>query len=82
MVDPVPQALILTTIVIGIGILALALAVVVQLHRHYGTVSMRLLLGRIEQDQASSGALAHPAAAPTTGPHSSLKDADLEGDLS
>jgi len=36
MVDPVPQAMILTTIVIGIAVLALALSYVVRYHRLSG----------------------------------------------
>lgn len=60
MVDPVPQALILTTIVIGVGILALALAVAVQLHRQYGTLSMRVLVQQLEPEQCSNGALLRP----------------------
>lgn len=41
MVDPVPQALVLTAIVIGVSILALALYFSVQLYRHYGTLNLR-----------------------------------------
>ena len=44
MVDPVPQALILTTIVIGVGVLALALAICIKVHRVYGTLDMRQLV--------------------------------------
>ena len=52
MVDPVPQALILTTIVIGVGILALALAISLQVYRQYGTLSIRRLVAILEQDKA------------------------------
>jgi multisubunit Na+/H+ antiporter MnhC subunit len=38
MVDPVPQAMILTTIVIGIAVLALALSFVVRYHRLSGHI--------------------------------------------
>jgi len=41
MVDPVPQALVLTAIVIGVAVLALALGIAVRLHREYGTLDMR-----------------------------------------
>jgi multicomponent Na+:H+ antiporter subunit C len=41
MVDPVPQALVLTAIVIGVAVLALALALSVSLYRHYGTLDLR-----------------------------------------
>ncbi len=41
MVDPVPQALVLTAIVIGVSVLALALSVAIRLHGHYGTLDLR-----------------------------------------
>jgi multicomponent Na+:H+ antiporter subunit C len=41
MVDPVPQALTLTAIVIGASEVALAAAFVVLLYRHYGTLDIR-----------------------------------------
>jgi len=41
MVDPVPQALVLTAIVIGVSVLALALSLAVRVHDHYGTVDLR-----------------------------------------
>ncbi len=41
MVDPVPQALVLTAIVIGVATLALALSLAIKLYRHYGTLDMR-----------------------------------------
>jgi len=41
MVDPVPQALVLTAIVIGVAILALALSLAVKLYKHYGTLDLR-----------------------------------------
>ena len=37
-VDPVPQALVLTSIVINICILALALSLTIYAYRHYGTL--------------------------------------------
>lgn len=39
-VDPLPQALVLTSIVINVAILALALSLAVHLHRHYGTLDI------------------------------------------
>ena len=36
-VDPIPQALILTSIVIGLGIVALLAAMAIRLHEKYGT---------------------------------------------
>ena len=41
MVDPVPQALVLTAIVIGVGVLALALSLAIRLYQHYGTLNLR-----------------------------------------
>ncbi|MEA1897611.1 MAG: sodium:proton antiporter [Bacteroidota bacterium] len=38
MVDPVPQALVLTAIVIGFGVTAVALALVIRLYRHHHTL--------------------------------------------
>ncbi len=47
-VDPVPQALVLTSIVIGLGVLALLVALCVRLYERYGTFdvsAMRRLRG-------------------------------------
>ena len=41
MVDPVPQALVLTAIVIGVAVLALALSLAIKLYQHYGTLNLR-----------------------------------------
>lgn len=41
MVDPVPQALVLTAIVIGVAVLALALGIAVRLYREYGVLDLR-----------------------------------------
>ena len=43
MVLPVPQALTLTSIVIGVAILALILSFVVRIYRHYDTLDARQL---------------------------------------
>ncbi len=40
MVDPIPQALVLTAIVIGFGVTAVALALVIRLYRHHGTLNI------------------------------------------
>lgn len=42
-VDPIPQALMLTAIVIGVCFNALAVALIVKLHRQRGTVDVRAL---------------------------------------
>ncbi len=40
MVDPVPQALVLTAIVIGVAVLALALSVVILIYKHFHTLNI------------------------------------------
>ena len=47
-VDPIPQALMLTAIVVGICLTALALAIVLRIYRLKGTVSAR----RLDQEEA------------------------------
>ena len=41
MVDPVPQALVLTAIVIGVAVLSLALSLAIRLYQHYGVLDLR-----------------------------------------
>lgn len=41
MVDPVPQAMVLTAIVIGVGIQALVLSLAIRVYKAYGTLDMR-----------------------------------------
>lgn len=53
MVDPVPQALILTAIVIGVGVLALALAMTVRVKRAYGTLDTRQLAEHLATEQTT-----------------------------
>ena len=50
MVDPVPQAMVLTAIVIGVGVQALALTMVIRIRQTYGTLNMRQLKQLLEQD--------------------------------
>jgi len=40
MVDPVPQALVLTAIVIGFGVTAVALSLIIRLYRHHNTLKI------------------------------------------
>ena len=47
MVDPIPQALVLTAIVIGVGIQALALALVIKTYKAYGTLDTQVLAQKI-----------------------------------
>ena len=65
MVDPLPQALILTAIVIGVGVLALGLALAIQVQRAYGTLDSRELAERLGKGAgrpaASSPTVSTPA---------------------
>ena len=45
MVLPVPQALTLTSIVIGVAVLALMLSLVIHIYKHYGTLDVRKIGG-------------------------------------
>jgi len=44
-VDPVPQALVLTAIVIGVAILALALSIVIKVYQHNQTLNVNKIKG-------------------------------------
>jgi len=46
MVDPIPQALVLTSIVIGMAVLALALSLAIRLYRHAGTIDLAKIRGQ------------------------------------
>lgn len=54
MVDPVPQAMVLTAIVIGVGVQALALSLVIRVRSAYGTLDMREVRARMEADLAAA----------------------------
>ena len=45
MVDPLPQALVLTSIVIGLSVTALALSIAIILYKHYGTLDITEIRG-------------------------------------
>ena len=45
-VDPLPQALVLTSIVIGVGITAFALVLARKMHQKYGTYNLDEMEGR------------------------------------
>ncbi len=47
MVDPIPQALVLTAIVIGVGVQALALALVIKVYKSFGTLEVPVLTAKI-----------------------------------
>lgn len=61
MVDPVPQALVLTAIVIGVGVLALALALALKVQHAYGTLDIREIRERLERDIASDAGVDMPS---------------------
>ena len=50
MVDPVPQAMVLTSIVIGVGIQALALSLIMQVYKQYKTLDIRVIGRQLELD--------------------------------
>jgi multisubunit Na+/H+ antiporter MnhC subunit len=52
MVDPIPQVLVLTAIVIGVGVQALAISLLIKISRKYDTLDMRELKTRFERDLA------------------------------
>jgi multisubunit Na+/H+ antiporter MnhC subunit len=60
MADPVPQALVLTAIVIGVGILALALILALRVRAAYGTLDMRQVRQRMERDIAEEAGISMP----------------------
>jgi len=60
MADPVPQALVLTSIVIGVGVLALALGLVIRVQRTYGTLDIRELRERMAEDIADDAGIGRP----------------------
>lgn len=57
MVDPVPQALVLTSIVIGVGVQALAVALLIRVYRAYGTLDLRILVERMQGDTAQAAGI-------------------------
>lgn len=50
MVDPVPQAMVLTAIVIGVGVQALALSLVIRIRGAYGSLDMRVVHERMQAE--------------------------------
>jgi multicomponent Na+:H+ antiporter subunit C len=60
MADPVPQALVLTAIVISVGILALTLSLALRVHKAYGTLDIREIRQCMEQDIADAAGIDMP----------------------
>lgn len=54
MVDPVPQAMVLTAIVIGVGIQALAVSVLIRLRQRYGTLERGEVAERMSAEIAAT----------------------------
>jgi multicomponent Na+:H+ antiporter subunit C len=61
MVDPVPQALVLTAIVIGVALQAFMMTLVLRVYRAYRTLDIRELRSCIERDLARDAGIALPA---------------------
>lgn len=60
MADPVPQALVLTAIVIGIGVIALALAMAVRVHASYKTLDIQEIRELLEADISNAAGIDLP----------------------
>jgi len=57
--DPVPQALVLTAIVIGVGVQALALTLILRVKQRYQTLDMRQIKALMEKDISEQHQVAH-----------------------
>ena len=62
MVDPIPQALILTAIVIGVSVLALGLALAIRVHEAWGTLDTRVLAERLAGRESEADVGSHSTA--------------------
>jgi multisubunit Na+/H+ antiporter MnhC subunit len=60
LVDPVPQALVLTAIVIGVAVQAFMMTLVLRLRRVYGTLDIRELRDLLERDLAHEAGIRLP----------------------
>jgi multisubunit Na+/H+ antiporter MnhC subunit len=60
MVDPVPQAMVLTAIVIGVGVQALALSLVIRVWERYRTLDLAVVRERLEADIVGEAGVALP----------------------
>jgi multisubunit Na+/H+ antiporter MnhC subunit len=60
MVDPIPQVLVLTAIVIGVGVQTLAVALLVKVYRTYGTLDIRDLKRYFELEIAAEQGIEPP----------------------
>ncbi|MCW5585057.1 MAG: NADH-quinone oxidoreductase subunit K [Chromatiales bacterium] len=60
MVDPVPQAMVLTAIVIGVGVQALALSLVIRIRQRYGTLDMQEARQRMQDELDNDAGVTPP----------------------
>lgn len=60
MVDPVPQAMVLTAIVIGVGVQALAVSLLIRARQAYGTLDRGQLAEKMDQDIAARAGVPLP----------------------
>lgn len=67
MVDPVPQAMVLTAIVIGVGVQALALGLVIKIKERYGTVDLRQVRERMQQELDAAAGVSAPSSQESPG---------------
>ncbi len=54
MVDPVPQAMVLTAIVIGVGVQALAVSILIRIRQCYGTLERGAVAERMDAEIAAA----------------------------
>ncbi len=54
MVNPVPQVLVLTGIIVAVGVTALALSMVILLHRRYGTLDTDQIMRMARQEETQA----------------------------
>ncbi|MEJ2454182.1 MAG: sodium:proton antiporter [Candidatus Thiodiazotropha sp.] len=58
MVDPVPQAMVLTAIVIGVGVQALAVSILIRIRQLYGTLERSTVAEKMSAEIAASAGTA------------------------
>ncbi|MCU7931732.1 MAG: sodium:proton antiporter [Candidatus Thiodiazotropha sp. (ex Codakia rugifera)] len=58
MVDPVPQAMVLTAIVIGVGIQALAVSILIRIHQRYHTLDRNEMAELMDAEIAATAGTA------------------------
>ncbi len=51
MADPIPQALMITAIVIGVGVTAVGLTMFISLYHHYGTTNWMKVINKRKEEE-------------------------------